>query len=137
MHRWNWVFILMNIRTHSRIKIRVHLQIIIIKNKYPNNKIDPFEYMSTCSHYIVHIYLRSRWSVFSFHGWGGGGGGRSNWKYLGKGIKSTAETNFDIISDLISFRVASPVTVNCTDVVLESQLNLLETLMPRVNSQLN
>jgi len=60
---------------------------------------------------------------FSFYGWGGGGGGRSNWKDLGKGIKSTAETNLDIISDLISFRVASPVMVNCTDVVLESHLN--------------
>jgi len=58
------------------INIRVHLQkslstLILNFNlnnkktsKYPNNKIDPFEDMSTCSHDIVHIYLRSRWSVF-------------------------------------------------------------------------
>jgi hypothetical protein len=73
---------------------------------------------------ILFIYILEVDDLFSsFYGWGGGGGGRSNWKDLGKGIKSTAETNLDIISDLISFRVASPVMVNCTDVVLESHLN--------------
>jgi hypothetical protein len=73
---------------------------------------------------ILFIYILEVDDLFfSFYGWGGGGGGRSNWKDLEKGIKSTAETNLDIISDLISFRVASPVMVNCTDVVLESHLN--------------
>jgi hypothetical protein len=73
---------------------------------------------------ILFIYILEVDDLFfSLYGWGGGGGGRSNWKDLEKGIKSTAETNLDIISDLISFRVASPVMVNCTDVVLESQLN--------------